>query len=79
MNQGTVFTLIVVRIALGISSNGSTSSQSQRARTISNSSLAPSHEDAKCNYSKKLADFPASVSEAKGFDLETGYSNAHAL
>jgi len=70
---GVVFTLIVVRVGLGIGSNGSASSQSQKDHTIPTFSIVTSHEDSSGNYSVKSV----SVDGMKHFDVESGYGAGH--
>jgi hypothetical protein len=66
--------MIVVRVGLGISSNGSASlPQSQEARSIPNISIVTSHEDPSGIYSVKPTEFPTSVGGVKRFDVEGGY------
>jgi hypothetical protein len=77
--MGIVFTLIVLRVGLGISSNGNAPLQSQKARTISDFSFSPSHEDASGNYSTKPMAFPASVGGVNHSDVESGIQYERTL
>jgi len=58
---GIVFTLIIIRVALGISSSGSSSVQSQTARTIPNFISTTRHQDTDSSLSMKPMPFPGSV------------------
>jgi len=50
---GIVFTLITIRVALGISSSGSSSVQSRAARSVPNFTLATGHRDTSGSISMK--------------------------
>jgi len=58
---GIVFTLIIIRVALGISSSDSSSVQSPTARSIPNFISATRHQDRDSSLSMKPMPFPASV------------------